>query len=94
MLRYIERVDPTAPFNVALGRLIRASIAARPGRVTTHPDGRVVQRFRGPAPDRLRFIVVLAASPELRPDLVTVMPRHDRWKVRPHADRLAPPHAR
>lgn len=93
MLRYIERVDPSATFPVALGRLIRASMEARPGRVTTHPDGRVMQRFRGPPPERLRLVVVPPAAPTLRPDLVTVMPKHDRWKA-PDAARLAPPHAR
>jgi hypothetical protein len=78
--RYIERVDRTASYGQALGELVRFSDVARP--IKEISPG--VWLYRGGRPLRLRFRV--ASSPVRvdgdpgMPQLLTVIPGHDRAK--------------
>jgi hypothetical protein len=67
--RYRERIEPVA-YDVALGRLIRASADARLAK--RYPDGQAL--YRTGKPDRLAFVVAPCAEPGERSHaIVTVL---------------------
>jgi len=72
--RYIERISPGSTYEQALAFLIDQS-------ETAHPTGWVaadVLQYRAPRPLRLRYRVRHGQDGGL-PQLLTVLPEHDRW---------------